>query len=387
MNIFGTSFDYRARLAKVRKLMEERGIDCLLVLQWPNQYYLSGFYQHLPWYPDCHSFATEAPLIIFREPEKPPVFLCAVLTYNAVREGTWIEDVRAYDRASKQNVQEAIAAVLKENGVDTGAIGLEEECCTIKTFEKLKQVLPQAEFKHASELLYLARVIKEPEEVELIRKAVLICESAINAAREVAKPGVLESEIQKAVEMEIKRGGGIREVETMCQTGIRTANYRAFGSALKKVEENDLVMIDLGCVYKGYGCDITRMWVVGKPTDEQKKIADDLYKQHEKVLAFIKPGVKCHEVADFAIHELNRMGYPTDKREFPFQQFSLHGVGLGPFHELPEVSHRDMVLEEGMVIAVQPSVRHEKYTIRFEDDGLIASGGLELMTTLPREWI
>ena len=75
MNIFGTTFDYQARLAKVRKLMEEQGIDALLVNLWVNQYYLSGMYQHTPWYPVEVIDNTEPPLIIFKDSSKDPIFL------------------------------------------------------------------------------------------------------------------------------------------------------------------------------------------------------------------------------------------------------------------------------------------------------------------------
>ena len=69
VNIFETNFDYESRLEKIRKLMEEREIDCLLSHKWPNQYYVSGFYQHLPWYP-LTTHPGEAPLILFREKDK-----------------------------------------------------------------------------------------------------------------------------------------------------------------------------------------------------------------------------------------------------------------------------------------------------------------------------
>jgi Xaa-Pro aminopeptidase len=93
MNIFGTSFNYEGRLDKIRKLMDEKNMDCLLVHQWVNQYYVSGFYHHLPWYPDCHSYATEAPLIVFRDKGQEPVFISMSGIYRAVMEGTWIKDV------------------------------------------------------------------------------------------------------------------------------------------------------------------------------------------------------------------------------------------------------------------------------------------------------
>jgi Xaa-Pro aminopeptidase len=67
--------------------------------------------------------------------------------------------------------------------------------------------------------------------------------------------------------------------------------------------------------------------------------------------------------------------------------FSLHGLGLGPFHDPPDRELKDIVLESGMVLSVQPSVRQETFTIRFEDDAVLRPEGLELMTKFPRELI
>ena len=391
MNIFGTTFNYQSRLDKVRRLMHERDIDCVLVHQWVNQYYISGLYQHLPWYPVCHTYATEPPLIIFEEAGRGPIFLCCYGTFNGVKEGTWIQDVRAFDRESTLNVLEYTAQVLKEKGMGEARIGIEEDCITASTLRGLERLLPKAQFKEASDIFKTARVVKDPEEVKLIKEAVAIGDAALKVAMEVAKPGATEMEVQRAVEIEMKRRGGLREVETMCQSGIRTANYRAFASEWKKIEKNEIVTVDLGCVYKGYGCDLTRTWIVGKPTDEQKKIATDLYKVYERFLEFLKPGLKFYEIIDFARSEMTRAGYPMSKPAqkliFPFQHFVVHGVGLGPFHDPPDGEHKEMVLEPGMVLSIQPSARHETYTLRFEDNVLITEKGIEILNKLPKELI
>ncbi len=386
-NIFDTRFDFAGRLEKVRHHMDERGLDAMLVHLWVNQYYISGFYHHLPWYPLCLDTSTESPLIIFRDRNEPPIFLCGYLIYNSVREGTWIEDVRAFDRESKLGHMEYLAEVLKEKGVADGKIGLEDECCTINTFQKLQKALPGARFENASEIFTVIRSVKDADEIAIIREAVKIGESAMKVGIDAAKVGVAEIEVQTAVEMEMKRLGGLREVETMCQSGYRTANYRAFASEWKKIEENDLVMVDLGCVYKGYGCDMTRTWPVGTATDEQKKIANDLYKVHENILDFMKPGMEHRDVSKFAHEEMGKCGYPVENDVFPHRRFSFHGLGMGPFHDPPDNHHPDMVLAQGMVVSVQASVRHEKYTIRFEDDVLITQDGVENMMTLPKEMI
>jgi Xaa-Pro aminopeptidase len=369
-------------------------IDCVLVHKSSNQYYISGMYQHLPWYPDCHTYVTEAPIILFRDTSIDPVFLCHFGTINAIKEGTWIEDVRTYDQERNRSVYEAIADILTDNGQKSARIGVEEDTLTISTFEKLENLLPDAEFVHASEVFNFARIVKEPEEIELLKKSVVIGEAAMKAAIEAAQVGVPESEVQRAAEIEMRKGGAVREVETMCQSGVRTSNFRAFGAEWKKIERNELVMVDLGCVYKGYGCDITRTWAVGEATPEQKKIAGDLYKAHEEILKFIKPGLRYREVIDFARKILTDAGYETSRTSFPYQHFVMHGIGLGPFHDPPRPFHRapnkqdtDVILESGMTLSIQPSVRHETYTIRFEDDIVLTPQGAELMTTLPKEMI
>ncbi|MFC1861635.1 M24 family metallopeptidase, partial [Chloroflexota bacterium] len=196
--------------------------------------------------------------------------------------------------------------------------------------------------------------------------------------------GVPESEVQKAAEIELKRRGAIREVETMCQSGIRTLNHRAFGANWKKIEENDLVMIDIGCVYKGYGSDLTRTWCVGKPTNAYKKIVDDIVRTREKVLDIMKPGVTLGEITELGRNEMKNAGYSIDKFFLPsngvgWGYLGIHGIGLGPMHDPPHVSDKGTALESGMTIAYTGGVRDAKFTIRFEDDMVIVPGGFELI--------
>lgn len=385
MNIFATNFDYEGRVNKLRKEMAAHGLDCILIHNWTNQYYLGGMYQHMPWYPVSHTHITESPLMIFKDSD--PVFVAAFLTMNAIREGTWVKDVRVLEQGLAPTAYEAIAKILKEKGLETGNVGYEEKCMTASTYHNLAKALPTVKLTPAGDLLYDARAVKEAEEIVLIRKAVDIAESAIQVARDFAKPGVTEMEVQLAMEIEMKRLGAFREVETMCQSGIRTANYRAFAADWKKIEQNDVLTVDLGCLYKGYGCDIARTWVVGTPTAEQKKIASDLYRVYEKFYNYTKPGKTLGEVFDYIRGEMIAMGYPATKTAFPCQQFTFHGIGLGPFHDYPHPTHRDTTFETGMVLSFQPAVRTETYTIRFEDNLIVTNSGLELLNKQPRELI
>jgi len=86
MNIFGTRFDYKARLTKVRNSWQNEIWIAVLVHLWPNQYYISGMYQHLPWYPVEVAPATD-PFDPIQRRRKDPVFLCAWLTYIGLKKG------------------------------------------------------------------------------------------------------------------------------------------------------------------------------------------------------------------------------------------------------------------------------------------------------------
>ena len=85
--------------------------------------------------------------------------------------------------------------------------------------------------------------------------------------------------------------------------------------------------------------------------------------------------------------KFGNLGYQASRDAYLHPIFSLHGIGLGPLHDLPDRPYPDMILEPGMTFSIQPAVRHEKFTIRFEDDVLLTANGVELMSTLPRELI
>jgi len=379
MNIFGTEFDYQRRLDKLRAVMAEKELDCMIVHNWTNQYYYGGHYQHLPWYPLSHTHITESPLVLFKDHD--PIFFAAFITMKAVQEGTWIKDVRIIDLGGSRSANKAVAAALAERGLSAGRVGYEEKCCTASTYHGLAAALPDATLVPAGDMLFLARSVKEPEEIELIRKSISIAESAIEVAKKTAQPGVGEMDVQFAMEIEMKRLGAIREVETMCQSGRRTANYRAFASEWKKIEDGDLLTVDLGCLYLGYGCDIARTWVVGEPKAEYRSIARDLYATYDRFMENCRAGKTFAEVFDDIRSTMVGMGYQPDKAKMPCQQFTIHGIGLGPFHDFPHPTHRETVFEPSMVLSFQPAVRHEDFSIRFEDNILVTEDGLELMST------
>jgi Xaa-Pro aminopeptidase len=388
MNVFGTLFNYQARVDKVRKLIQDQKLDAILVHLWTNQYYLSGMYQPGPWYPIEVCDNTETPLVIFKDEKLEPVFFITYLTGLGLKEGTWIKDVRIIDKEpyGRKVWSEYLADLLKEKHIENGNIGIEEDVCAVSTFKKLRKALPRANFMAVDAMLEKARYIKEPEEIVIIRESVAIAEAGIKAGMDIARTGVLESEVQKAVEIEIKRRGGIKEIESMAQSGNRTANHRSLASYWKKIEENDLVTVDVGCVYKGYGSDLTRTWVVGKPSKSQLKIVDDLRQVREQIIPLIKPGTVIRDIYKTGDDMMAEAGYLTASSVWPTGEtghghFSIHGIGLSPMHDPPRAYDRDLRLAAGVTLSLSCKARFADFTIRFEDDLLVTSAGSELLSS------
>ena len=182
----------------------------------------------------------------------------------------------------------------------------------------------------------------------------------------------------------MKRRGALREIETMFQSGKRTANHRFFATNWKKIEENDLALIDIGCVYKGYGSDICRTWCIGKPTEFQKKVTDDLMRTREKLVKSMKPGAALQQIRDQARNDLKNNGYIVDSSYLPNNEVgwgyvAVHGIGLGPMHDPPLVYDEDIILGNNMTISMTLGVRFADSTIRFEDDAVIVPTGVELI--------
>ncbi|MFC1941581.1 M24 family metallopeptidase [Chloroflexota bacterium] len=393
MNVFSTSFDYQSRLGKVRKMMDEQGMDAILVQHWQNQYYLSGMYQCLPWYPLELDKLTEPPLIVFKDSD--PIFMCTRTTCEGVKAATWIKDIRIIGKEpyNKPIFWEHIADALEERGVARGTIGIEEEICILNTNRKIQSVLPKAQFKPADGIFKRLREIKEPEEIEIIRQSVLIAEASMQAAIDAAKVGVLESELEAVAMTEMIRRGASSIQHIFITSGMRQS-CRDRGANWKKIEQNDLVKLDMGCVYKGYGCDIARVVAVGEATEKQKKTARDLDYIQGKILDSIKPGVNINETISLGRDEMKKAGYITDVSKWETDEkgvgaVPLHGIGLG-FHDDPSYhggTSWDRPFESGMVIAIGAIIRYPDFGIVAEDNVVVVPGGMEhLNNRIPRSF-
>ena len=145
---------------------------------------------------------------------------------------------------------------------------------------------------------------------------------------------------------------------------------------IKIIKEGDFVTLDFGCINDVYCSDITRTFVMGKPSKEMLEIYEIVQEAQMKGLEAVKPGIKAKNV-DFACRDfIEKMGYG----EY-FVHSTGHGLGIKVHDSLSIGPNSDTVLKEGMVFTVEPGIYVEGLGgVRIEDDVLVTKDGCEILT-------
>ncbi|MFT8872893.1 MAG: aminopeptidase P family protein [Sporolactobacillus sp.] len=235
------------------------------------------------------------------------------------------------------------------------------------------------------------RVIKEPEEIELIRKAGRITAEGIRNVLRHAKAGMKEYELEAYFNFVLK-SAGVTEFAfpTILASGFN-GTVLHYSENTGTAEDGSLVLLDLGAQYKLYNGDISYTFPVnGTFTPRQKTIYDIVLRCNRAVTEMVRPGIAFEALNDFTIQffteELTKIGLinrPEELRKYYFHHVS-HSLGLDT-HDVGD--YRDMRLIPGEVITNEPGlyIPEESIGIRIEDDVLVTETGYDVLTdTLPR---
>jgi len=240
-----------------------------------------------------------------------------------------------------------------------------------------KAVGGEEKLEPANHLIRGLREIKDEQEIKLIREACKIADIGVQAAAETIRTGITEKQIAAEAEYAMRRAGsdGVA-FETIVSSGVCCA-YPHGTSMEKTIQEGDFVTVDLGATYRFYRSDITRTFIVGKPTKKQKRIYETVQLAHQRAFETIKPHVLAREVDLAARRVIEDTGFG----EF-FVHNLGHGVGL-EVHETPILSpdSKDL-LEKGNVVTAEPGIYVPEFGgVRIEDTVLVTADGAEKLTS------
>jgi Xaa-Pro aminopeptidase len=263
---------------------------------------------------------------------------------------------------------------------------IEAEYISYHSYKKLLEKIPSL---NTSSIIGIddqiedLRVIKEKYEVESIKAAAAIADTAFTEMIKQIRPGMSEIHISAILEYEMKKlGSSIPSFETIVASGTRSSLPHGV-SSLKVVENGDLIVIDFGATYKGYHSDITRTICIGRANDEQKKLYETVLESQLLAVRSVVAGIKGNELDGIARDYLKSHGYDKE-----FGHSLGHGVGL-EIHENPRISPSSAtLLEPNMVITIEPGVYLEnKYGVRIEDLLVVTKEGYEILSHTTKELI
>jgi len=256
----------------------------------------------------------------------------------------------------------------------------------------LYQILPQTSFRDAAPLVGVMRQIKSPTEMALIERAVELSIDAHLEAMKMMHPGLYEYEVAARMEYIHKRGGCEAEAYAPIVGSGVFSTVLHYNAVDRKIEEGDIVVLDVGGQFSGYAADITRTLPAGgKFTARQREIYEIVLGAQKAALAALKPGMTLGRGGSNSVHKIaydyiNSHG--KDKEGKPLGRYFIHGLGHHVGLNVHDAGDANRPLEPGMVVTIEPGVYmpEENLGVRIEDMVLITADGYKLLTArLPRD--
>ncbi|MDZ7672703.1 MAG: Xaa-Pro peptidase family protein [Halanaerobiales bacterium] len=352
----------KKRIKKIREIIAESDFDSLLIDSDVNRFYLTGF-------------TGSAGRVLFT-PENEYFITDFRYTEQAGEQTEGFEIIEL-----NKDIVESINDILQRDG--TKKLGFEAKTVNYYQYGQYEKKLKDIELISTEDLIKDIRMVKEENEIEMIKKAIEISDKAYEHILEFVEVGMTEKEVALELETYQKKLGGSKNAfDFIVASGKRSSMPHGVASD-KVIQENDLITLDFGTFYKGYCSDITRTFVLGKASEKQKEVYNTVLKAQLAVIDQIKAGMSGVEADKIARDIIKEAGYGDN-----FGHGLGHGIGI-EVHEGPSVSYKseDTIIENS-VVTDEPGIYIKDWGgVRIEDDLLITKDGCEVLNTAPKELI
>jgi Xaa-Pro dipeptidase len=358
----------RGRIDKARRLMAESRLDALMLCQGTSLVYFTNV-----------RWGGGERLLAALIPQKgTPFVVCPAFEEDRAREQfsngplgdvdflTWQEDESPYAR---------VARGLKDRSIAAGRLGVEE---TVKFVfsDGVAQAAPALRVVSGTPVTAGCRTVKDAHEIALMRLAADVTWRAYKAAYESLTPGMTQDDFARLVAAAHSRLGfqGGAGVQVDAFTALPHGSVKP-----QVIRDGSICLMDGGCSVESYSSDISRTFVVGKPTDKMRRVFDIVRKAQDAAVATARPGLACEAVDAAARKVITDAGFGPDYKYFSHRVG--HGMGMDG-HEWPYlVRGNTMPLAPGMTFSDEPGIYIKgEFGVRCEDDMLITDKGAELMT-------
>jgi Xaa-Pro aminopeptidase len=387
-----------SRAERITELLVEADLDGLLCFLPENILFLTGYW---PSTGDSAVVVTRRGqhALILPSVDKPFV----PETWKGLLVSYDIDPTDLQAGSPRNKVVEALTGALQEFDLRAGRLGCELTFETVagsfrgseanvpgrEMYISLGRQLPRLSMQDGSDLIRNSRRLKTLPEIEAFRRCNRIADYAFSRAREAVHPGVSEIEVAAIMEsafqehgISVETVGRARGYAFVMSGPVNSANawLPANFSTRRILQEGDFVLIEFNGYADGYWTDLSRTFIVGEPNERQKGMAQAVSEALETVVSAVKPNVTAG-----SLDELARKVFRSAGLEQYFMHYIGHAVGFA-FHEQPVLkTDSDVLLEPGMILAIEPGLYIEKVGgIRIEDNLVVTSEGVECLSNCQR---
>jgi Xaa-Pro aminopeptidase len=361
--------EWRTRITTVQEHMTDNGVDCLVLWQKENLRYFFGF-MTIHWY-----LKSLQPAVGIIPVKGEPILIVPELFQGNTEGLCWVTDFWTQANTQRPEAQrelpEGVAEVIKEIGFGKKRIALEMGslgCLWIprplNDIDTFRKALPEARFVDGDQVIWGCRMIKSPLEVDRITKSIHKITAVELAIVEGYRPGMTEVDLMRVVNRARAEQGGnttgddaIAAEHFICSSEKWPfADIKALEGAM--ITRDDAIQFVSSFYHMGYTPDSTRRWQVGPVTKEVERRFELLWAGQDKVEAMLKPGVKAKEVYEAMYQPITSL--PSPPVGFVHSGHAGHGVGLD-LQEPPSIdAWNENIIQEGMVLSVEPWLNQEK---------------------------
>lgn len=357
---------FSQRRARMIDKMKARNVEGSLIMNPSSIYYLTGL----------KSNPHERFLGLFLFADGSTSMIVPALEKDVAK--AYLDDVSSY--SDSEGPLTAIRQLLTQNKVKD--FGVEKEFISLERSEWLKEIEPSINFHSISDIIHSMRSIKDLQEIEFLRRAAQMVDQVVQEGIARIRRGMTEMELANELEWIAKRLGSPQmSFETTVLSGAKSAAPHGKPDQ-SIIQEGEYLLLDLGVMYKGYCSDITRTFMIGNGTEKHKEIYELVLAANLRAIQATKPGITLAELDHTARQTIVDGGYGPQ-----FTHRLGHGLGL-EIHEYPSV-HGDNqdLLQSGLVFTIEPGIYIPGFGgVRIEDDVLVTSNGVEVLTQYPKEW-
>ena len=352
---------YSKRQQDLRKVLDERGLDGMLITNLTNIRYISGF------------TGSAASCLITPEGQ------------YFITDGRYIEQSKAQVKGFERFIDmNSHLSQIKDNNLNPNGFKLafEGDHMSYALYENMISVFPNTKWKNSSMILEDLASVKDDHELECIRTAVEVTDKVYEEILPMLRPGFTEKQVANTMVSKYREYAEGEAYSPIVATGPNGALPHAIPTD-REFENGDFIVIDAAAKYGGYHADMTRTPVIGEATEKHKEVYSIVKEAQQRGCDIAKAGVPCKEVDAATREYIGEMGYG---------EYYTHGTGHGlglEIHTSPRFSPQsEQVLEVNNVMTIEPGIYLAGWGgVRIEDDVIIGKDDCEILNQTTKDLV